>query len=333
MTGCPPVAETWELTKLLTVGERVDTAPVAVEVRNCGIAEKKAHSCSAGTTSELSLSQGFIFKAIAPEVSVALGLGRESGQSLELPPPPAGFIYRYIVREQYRVKTGELLARSQNGEEKKVPYTFHATCSLQLDPHPQILPCSVAATAISPTHTPVPVPTISLPATAVPSTQVVPTVSSLVPKPSLTPLVSLKCQGDAPYLAAAHDSQAGRYYLSLPEWTDIFPNGQVQVCVYDTGSQKPVAQGVWQNKTALTFPAHAVISRVDGGVMAMSVGGPVTIIFPSEYVQWSLSILALAPVRGLMTDNLSQFDGFSIYTGGWSGFVPGASATYYLSRP
>ena len=50
--------ETWTITQLLTQGERVESVTEVVEVRNCGVAERKPVDCSAGTSNNFSTSLG-----------------------------------------------------------------------------------------------------------------------------------------------------------------------------------------------------------------------------------------------------------------------------------
>lgn len=133
------VNETWTLIELITKGERTDIVTEVVQVRNCGIAERKTVDCSAGTSNNLSVSLGGSVGAgtgfegtIDASVSSGLGLGRDSGESLNLDLPPDGFIYLYTVNKKYSVLTGEVLARSTTGNERKATYAFHATCSLKI---------------------------------------------------------------------------------------------------------------------------------------------------------------------------------------------------------
>ncbi|MFQ5615505.1 MAG: hypothetical protein ACE5GO_03490 [Anaerolineales bacterium] len=133
-------AETWAMVELLTVGERTDRALETVEVRNCGVVEQKTTSCSAGTSNDLSVSLGGSVGVsavgvgdISGEVSTDLGVGRDSGQSLELETPPEGYVFHYTINTEYHVKAGEVLARSSSGEEQTLSYTFHASCALRIE--------------------------------------------------------------------------------------------------------------------------------------------------------------------------------------------------------
>jgi len=141
------VNETWTLVELITQGERTDMVTEVVEVRNCGIAERKTVDCSAGTLNNLSVSLGGSLGAgtgfegtIDASVSSGLGLGRTSGQSLNLDLPAEGFIYLYTVNQKYSVLVGEVLARSTTGNESSATYAFHASCSLNIEAK-EILAC------------------------------------------------------------------------------------------------------------------------------------------------------------------------------------------------
>ncbi|MCD6345026.1 MAG: hypothetical protein J7M17_05445, partial [Anaerolineae bacterium] len=97
---------------------------------------------------------------------------------------------------------------------------------------------------------------------------------------------AIRCQDDRPYFEQAQETGTGRYYLPVPEWNDMPPNAQVQVCVYDTTTGEPATQGMWQNG-GLTFPAHS-ITRVEGKVIVMSVIWPsletLTANAPAEFL-------------------------------------------------
>lgn len=141
------INETWTLAELITKGERTDTITDIVEVRNCGVAERKSVTCSAGTSNELTVSLGGSVGAqagfegtIDASVSAGLGLERDSGQTLDLDLPPDGFVYLYTVNKRYSTLTGEVLARSTANNERKVTYAFHANCSLHIESR-EILTC------------------------------------------------------------------------------------------------------------------------------------------------------------------------------------------------
>lgn len=141
VTACSGNDTAWTLVELLSKGEQVQTATVAVEVRNCGIVERKTHDCSAGTMNDLSVSLGGSIGAIDASVGNSLGIGRNSGQSLNLDSPPEGFIYRYTVNEEYHVAIGNVRARSSTGQEQVASYTFHASCSLRIETR-NVLACT-----------------------------------------------------------------------------------------------------------------------------------------------------------------------------------------------
>jgi hypothetical protein len=69
---------------------------------------------------------------VTGEVSSVLGIGRQSGEEVQLEVPPDGYVYRFSVKKEYRVTAGELLAQSPGGEQLQTSYTFNATCSLQV---------------------------------------------------------------------------------------------------------------------------------------------------------------------------------------------------------
>lgn len=133
------VNETWSLITLLSSGEKNDDVIETVEVNNCGIPEPKVTECSAGTTNDLSFTGGLGGQvgvggsvSLSGEVSSGLGIGKTSGENLSLEVPPDGQIYVYKIQKNFRVISGELLARSSEGDEEKVSYNFHASCSIHI---------------------------------------------------------------------------------------------------------------------------------------------------------------------------------------------------------
>ncbi len=138
--GNPALNTTWSLTKLVSVGEPLeDSSTETVEIKNCGIPIEKTTDCSAGTSSDLTLSTngGGAFGVgtqftVDAGVGATLGIGRGSGQSVKLETPPNGFIYTYTVIKNYRVINGEAVALSSNQEEKVFNYSFHASCSIDI---------------------------------------------------------------------------------------------------------------------------------------------------------------------------------------------------------
>jgi hypothetical protein len=131
--------ETWTLIKIVSQGDHIDTFTDTVIVKNCGIVQPKTISCSSGTTKDLSVSigggtefgEGAKF-SIDGSVSTSLGIGRESGESVELEIPPEGSVYVFTVNKEYRVTAGELIAQSSNGEQQTTSYNFNASCSIQV---------------------------------------------------------------------------------------------------------------------------------------------------------------------------------------------------------
>jgi hypothetical protein len=142
-SACGAANETWQLVKLVAVpGEQIELIPEVIEVRNCDAVEQKTVSCSAGTSNNLNVSlgggaglgSGSVFEgAIDANVSSSLGLGRDAGESLDLEPPPKGFIYKYAITKEYRVLSGEVLAHSSKGNERTNNYVFCASCSLRIE--------------------------------------------------------------------------------------------------------------------------------------------------------------------------------------------------------
>ena len=143
--GCTPQTPTpvqaWSVVKLLSQEEQIESITDVRTVRHCGpIVEQKSISCVAGTSKELSFEIGGsggvslgIEVTVDSSIGNALGLNRESGEQLELPVPPDGSMYRYIVTTEYRVLHGEALAVSNAGEESTANYAFQATCSLRIE--------------------------------------------------------------------------------------------------------------------------------------------------------------------------------------------------------
>lgn len=132
-------SETWTLMEIVTKGDRVDTFTDSVTVQNCGIVQPKTITCSAGTTKDLNVSIGGGAEfgegakiSIDGSVSTGLGIGRESGENVELEIPPDGYVYIFTVNKEYRVTAGELLAQSSSGEQQAVNYNFNASCSIQV---------------------------------------------------------------------------------------------------------------------------------------------------------------------------------------------------------
>lgn len=187
LTSCGAKAvtnETWALVELMTKGERVDTVTEVIEVRNCGVAERKTVTCSAGTTNELnvslgggiSLGEGFSGQ-IDGNIITGLGLGRDSGEGLDLDIPAEGSIYRYTLNKEFRIVSGEVLARSSNGDERKAGYTFQANCSLRIVKRetsacpgietPQATNAAVPTTATLPTSQTPPQPQPTVPSAVV----------------------------------------------------------------------------------------------------------------------------------------------------------------------
>lgn len=154
----PAPQETWKLVKLVTAGEESqDVITEVVTVRNCGIPEHKGVECSAGTTNDLSISlggnigyQAGFSGSIDASVSTGLGIGRTSGQNLDLDEPPQNKVYKYTIEKIYKVLVGDVLAQSSNGTEQTIPYTFHASCNLELKEREE-LSCNQT---LPPTQTP-----------------------------------------------------------------------------------------------------------------------------------------------------------------------------------
>jgi hypothetical protein len=133
------VNEIWSIVRLLSKNEDVNSIIETVEVKNCGVSERKTTECSAGTSNDISLSFGgglefgqILVGSIQSDVSVGLGIGRNSGESLSLDVPPDSSIYIYKIEKTYRILTGKVLAQTQSGTESEATYLFHANCSLSI---------------------------------------------------------------------------------------------------------------------------------------------------------------------------------------------------------
>jgi len=140
ISSCAGGESTWSLVELVTVGDPIENlASEVVEVKNCGIPIEKTTDCSAGTSTDLTLtlSSGGAFGVgsqftIEASVATTLGIGQQSGESVKLNTPPNGSIYIYTVNKLYRIVTGEVLARSSDGDEQIYNFNFHARCSIDI---------------------------------------------------------------------------------------------------------------------------------------------------------------------------------------------------------
>lgn len=192
--GC--ARESWTLMQILTTGERIETHVEKVAVRNCGISERKTVECSAGTASSFIVQLGGSGGVSAggevtldPALATELGVEQESGESLDLPPAPDGYIAHYTVEKTYRLLSGEVLAHSSRGAEKKMQYAFKASCSQRiLDVN--LVPCedttAVPLSEAPPTNTPTqPSPTDTL--TATPRPMIKPSHTPTFVPPTLLP--------------------------------------------------------------------------------------------------------------------------------------------------
>lgn len=133
------VNETWTLIQIVTQGDHTDSFTDTVIVQNCGIVQPKTVTCSAGLTNDLSVSLGGEVGigaggnfSVSGEVSKGLGIGRESGENVELETPPNGSVYIYTINKEYRVTAGDLVAQSSSGEQRTVSYNFNVSCSIQV---------------------------------------------------------------------------------------------------------------------------------------------------------------------------------------------------------
>jgi len=138
--GASAVDATWSLVKLVSIGDPIEN-PVTetVEVKNCGEPIEKTTTCSAGTAKDLNmtLTSGGAFGIgtqfiIEGSFGTTIGIGQESGESVRLPTPPDGLIYRYIISKSYQIVTGQAIARSSSGDEQVVNFDFHASCSIDI---------------------------------------------------------------------------------------------------------------------------------------------------------------------------------------------------------
>lgn len=156
--------ETWSLVKLLSQGEKTSIETDTVYVKNCnGNVENKEVSCSAGTSSDLTIGLsgdvGASFGVeghINAEISSTLGIGRDSGETLALDSPPANLIYEYSINKTYKVITGDALISSISGEERTASYVYQASCSLEIISRREAnCPATTGGGSTSPTRTPV----------------------------------------------------------------------------------------------------------------------------------------------------------------------------------
>ncbi len=136
IVGCGMTSESWTLVKLLNKGEKEYQTTEVVQVRNCGIEERKGINCSAGTLNDLSVSFGAgagQLVGVSGEVNAELGISQQSGESLDLPLPAPGYIYRYTIRRDIKITQGQATARSSSGNEQTTEYSFQAHCALTIE--------------------------------------------------------------------------------------------------------------------------------------------------------------------------------------------------------
>jgi hypothetical protein len=202
--GLPGAArESWTLVQILTTGERTETRTERVTVRNCRVPEFKTVECSAGTADNFSLQLGGTMGLNAggeltfdPALITELGFDMSSGESMTLPTPPEGHIAYYTIEKTYQLISGEVLARSSNGDEEALRYAFQARCTQSIADDPYIIPCD-GQSELSPTPEPTPtsqptepLPTETLPTevpTPTPRVIILPTATSnILPTPQPT---------------------------------------------------------------------------------------------------------------------------------------------------
>lgn len=151
------------MVRILTQGEQTQTVEETVDVRYCVAQEQTEISCSAGTAASFSTSSELGVAADPASVSFGADFGlsfnRDSGAALTLDPAPEGYVNRYTVAKTYQVIAGEAVARDAQGAERRVPYTFQASCSLQIVKI-EALTCAQAdaVAAAAPTAPPAPGP-------------------------------------------------------------------------------------------------------------------------------------------------------------------------------
>jgi len=194
------VHESWTLGQLLTRGERIESTREVIQVRNCGVAERKTVECSAGTSNDLSVSLALgtevgeiVEITVEPSIGIELGFSRSGGESLELDTPPAGYVYRYTLTKEYRIVSGQALAHSSTGEEQQVVYTFQASCSLRIEP-PQKLSCVEAGELLPTPSTPL----LSSPTSTSVGGEEIPAQPSPTNTPALQPPQPLPTSTSAP---------------------------------------------------------------------------------------------------------------------------------------
>ncbi len=164
-----------------------------------------------------------------------------------------------------------------------------------------------------------------------PSSEVISPTPTPTNTPKPPPIAAFNCQDNAPFLAQAQAINAGKYYLPAPEWNDMSPNAQVTVCIYDIFTESSIGQGVWQNANE-TFPAYA-ITRVNGNVIVMSVDWPSMKTFTEQApIEFHNPHEMNDRVRGLIANDLAQFNGIIVYEHTQNYQPSGASATFYLSQ-
>jgi hypothetical protein len=139
LSSCSSVNQTWKLVDIVTKGERTDAFTDVVVVKNCGIIQPKTITCTAGTTSDLSVSLGGGLEvgegakvSVDGSVSEGLGIGQEAGENVNLENPPDGYIYNFTIERQYRVESGNAIAQSTSGKKQTASYVFNASCSIQV---------------------------------------------------------------------------------------------------------------------------------------------------------------------------------------------------------
>lgn len=181
------VQETWSIVALTQQQEQVETVSETVVVRNCGVPETKSVFCSAGTINELGLEfggssglGGVLGGSIQVNVGAVLGVGRESGESVSLPPPENGYVYEYAVSKTYTVIIGEALARSASGLEESGNFSFNARCEISVDA-PVMRACPVATATLDITPAPA-IPSIAPTAISFVATATAPVAPSPTPR-------------------------------------------------------------------------------------------------------------------------------------------------------
>ncbi len=167
-SACGPDNESLTVTKLVGEKQNDTTNIVDIVAKNCVSPENKEYTCTAGTSSNFSVSLGSeqsltiginaiaggqISLGISEQVAEDLGFNRSSGQALSFDSPERGYFTTYGVEERYTVTTGHVQIKSSTGTDREGSYIYRASCELTIIEQ-ETLPCSGNSTTRTPTPTP-----------------------------------------------------------------------------------------------------------------------------------------------------------------------------------